>query len=66
MCNMVLYVCPIFYGAFLLAYYHQLVCHWDTPYAKWLFLEVSLFISWILASVAFLLFAYLFKYRSLW
>ena len=40
LCNLVLYVCPVYYGAFLLSYYYDLVCKWDTPYAKWVFLEV--------------------------
>ena len=45
---------------------YRFITLYDTPYAEWIFLEVQVFVSWILSSFAFLFVAYCTKYRSLW
>lgn len=65
-CNFGLYLFPIFYGFFILSSYYTTMTQWDTPYSFWVYIEIKIFVSWILASTLFLLLAYLFKYRATW
>lgn len=64
--NIVFYLTPILYCCFYLNKYHFLISRFDTPYAGWIFLEVQIFVCWIVSSFLFLFFAYTCKYRSHW
>lgn len=64
--SVVFYITPILLMVYYLNKYYPLITHFDTPYSDWLFIEVQMFVCWIIASTLFLLIVYNGQYRSNW
>ena len=64
--NIGFYMLPIFYCFYIQCRYKEVFIQWDTPYSNIAYLELNIFISWVLASILFMFLAYTFKYRATW
>lgn len=61
-----MYFAPIGYCFYIISENHEIFTQFDTVYTDWVYIEVIIFVSWIIASIFFVLIAYMFKYRAEW
>lgn len=65
-CHILGYLGPMIRMCYYLNTNYQQVCHFDTPYTGWMFIEVQVFVCWIVTSFIFLVMVNLSKYRGKW
>lgn len=58
------YMLRVLIMCYLSSRYYDTMCHFDTPYSNWLYLEILFFTCWILSTSLFLLLAYCCKYKA--
>jgi len=64
--NWASYLGPIIMMFYFSNRYYDNFTYFDTPYSEWMYIEIYLFMCWVLSTSIFLFMCYAFKFRSKW